>query len=229
MREGEAFALTLADLDLQRGMVRLDRNKTDDPASLGARAGHGARPGPVPGPPTRRARARGLVFQDPIGRRHSPYGAAALLRQHLETTGRKRERPELFESTDERKQIRVHDLRGTFVTLSHANGRSEAWVAARTGHESSTMINRYRRTPSSFQEINAGALVDLDSGLPELRGTTAAGGVGHGWAITSRNIEKSGHPQGDSNGCAASGMAGDSSCDRGLNRRGSFLLVETPP
>ena len=87
------------------------------------------------------------------------------------------------------------------MTLSLANGRSEAWVAARTGHESRTMINRYRPTASSFQEINAGALVDLDLGLPELRGTTAAGGVGHGWAITSRNVEKRRRPQGDSNPC----------------------------
>ena len=85
--------------------------------------------------------------------------------------------------------------------MSLANGRSEAWVVARTGHESSTMINRYRQTASSFQEINAGALVDLDSGLPELRGTTAAGGVGHGWASTSRNSERNGRPQGDSNPC----------------------------
>ena len=63
------------------------------------------------------------------------------------------------------------------------------------------MINRYRRTASSFQEINAGALQPLDFALPELRGATLAGGVGHGWASTSRNIEKNGRPQGDSNPC----------------------------
>jgi hypothetical protein len=66
------------------------------------------------------------VFVDPLGRRHSQFGAAERLRQHPEAIGLKRERPEFFESTTERRQIRVHDLRGTFVTLSLANGRSEA-------------------------------------------------------------------------------------------------------
>ena len=31
MHEGEALTLTWADLDLTRGAVRLDKNKTDDP------------------------------------------------------------------------------------------------------------------------------------------------------------------------------------------------------
>ena len=42
-----------------------------------------------------------LVFIDSQGRRHNPYGAAALLRAHMEAVGLKRERPELFESTPE--------------------------------------------------------------------------------------------------------------------------------
>jgi hypothetical protein len=48
--------------------------------------------------------------------------------------------------------------RATFVTLSLANGKSEAWVSARTGHRSSQMINRYRRVSQSVAELNLGAL-----------------------------------------------------------------------
>jgi hypothetical protein len=56
----------------------------------------------------------------------------------------------------------VHDLRGTLVTLSLANGKSETWVADRTGHTSSQMINRYRRAARSAQELELGELHPLD-------------------------------------------------------------------
>jgi hypothetical protein len=46
----------------------------------------------------------------------------------------------------ERQLIRVHDHRASFVTLALACGRSESWVADRTGHRSSAMIARYKRT-----------------------------------------------------------------------------------
>src|SRR5690606_39831520 len=62
------------------------------------------------------------------------------------------DRGELFEATKARLAIRVHDLRGTFVTLALANGKTETWVADRTGHRSSTMINRYRRAARTRSE-----------------------------------------------------------------------------
>jgi len=95
MRAGEAIALTWADLDLKRGRVRLDQNKTDDPQ----------------------------------GRAHSQFGMAELLRSHLGTIGLREERPELFDDTPQRKRMRVHDLRGTFVIVALANNRTESWIA----------------------------------------------------------------------------------------------------
>jgi len=74
---------------------------------------------------------------------------AESLRAHRKEAGIRR--PELFESSDTRIHMRAHDLRGTFVTLSLANGRSETWVADHTGHRSSTMINTYRRTARHAQ------------------------------------------------------------------------------
>ena len=65
--------------------------------------------------------------------------------------------------------MRAHDLRGTFVTLSLANGRTETWVADRTGHKSSQMINRYRRAARSATELGMGPLAPLFEAVPELR------------------------------------------------------------
>jgi hypothetical protein len=78
----------------------------------------------------------------------------------------------------------VHDLRGTFVTMALANGRSEAWISDRTGHRSSAMIAKYKRTARTFGELALGDLVSLVDGLPELKilalRSEAGGGAGPG-------------------------------------------------
>jgi len=161
MRLGEAMALRWADLDLERGTVRLDENKTDDPrlwalgrdvvAALAACKPKGARPDALVFPP----------FEGGPGR------AARIFRDDL--TASKVTRTEIHEQTDTRMAIRVHDLRGTFVTLALAADRSEAWVSDRTGHKSSVMINRYRRAARSASELRLGWLSPLDQALPESR------------------------------------------------------------
>jgi integrase len=90
----------------------------------------------------------------------------------------KKERPELFQTTAERQRIRVHDLRGSFVTVLLANSRSESWIADRTGHRSSAMINRYKRISRTFEELDLGALAPLCDAVPELRGPPAAANGG---------------------------------------------------
>jgi hypothetical protein len=61
---------------------------------------------------------------------------------------------------------------------------------------------RNEKSPArSFQELNAGELAPLDQALPELRGVVLSGGVGQGWATTSRNSEKNWRPQGASKHC----------------------------
>ena len=42
-------------------------------------------------------------------------------------------RRDLHESGGNTRKMRTHDLRGTFVTLSRANGRNEAWVQGPDG------------------------------------------------------------------------------------------------
>ena len=54
------------------------------------------------------------------------------------------------------------------MTVALANGKTESWVADRTGHLSSQMINRYKRWARGHQEQNLGDWVPLQMAIPEL-------------------------------------------------------------
>lgn len=77
-------------------------------------------------------------------------------------------RSELHVDRANSRKLRVHHLRGTFVTLNLANGKTESWTSDRTGHGSSEMVNRYRRAARSARELGLGALDPLDMAIPEL-------------------------------------------------------------
>jgi integrase len=157
LRIGEATSLQWRDFDLVRGVVTLDKNKTDDPRAW------------VLSPGVKEAldafrlddaSADALVFP-PEDR------AAETFREDLQAA--EVARPELFEDNDTRKQIRAHDLRSTFVTLSLACEKSESWVADRTGHKSSIMINRYRRAARTAAELALGPLASMVDAIPEIK------------------------------------------------------------
>jgi len=182
VRRSEAYGLTLADFDLERGAVTLDKNKTDDPRAWALS------PGVV------RGLRAWVALREAGAREHLPPSApmftnqtgnvireghlAGCFREHLLIA--KVDRGELHKNTAERKRIRVHDLRGTFVTLALANGKTETWVMDRTGHKSSQMIARYRRGARTAAELGLGDLTPLDVAIPELAGSdvTPAGGEG---------------------------------------------------
>jgi integrase len=169
-RANEAIRFDLADVDLDHGAIRLDENKTDDPrawaldpgvvralrASIALREEAAGAPLPPSAP----------LFVRANGRRIHPHALAEQYRAHLRAAGV--DRAELFETTDARRRIRLHDCRATFVTLALANGKTETWVADRTGHRSSDMINRYRRTARTAAELRLGDLAPLDTAIPEL-------------------------------------------------------------
>jgi integrase len=158
MRREEALSLSWDDLDLDLGAVRLDTNKTDDPRAWALDPGTAAT---LRWWKDRCTSAK--VFGDVI----DPGHLADVFREHLRSA--KVTRPELFEHNEKRRQINVHGLRATFVTLSLANGKSEAWVQDRTGHRSSIMVNRYRRVARTAAELGLGPLTPLDKAIPELR------------------------------------------------------------
>ena len=195
-RSGEAGALDLVDVDLERGTVNLDNNKTDDPrtwalspgVSSALRAWIVARE-TASGehlPPT------APLFVDTEGARVDveSHSMARMFRGHLRVAGVNR--AELFTSTATRLQIRLHDLRATMITIALAMGRSETWVADRTGHKSSTMINRYRRAARTAAELGLGDLTPLDVAIPELRASSSdspsSGTGGNGDAAPRRVV-----------------------------------------
>jgi integrase len=59
-------------------------------------------------------------------------------------------------------------MRATFVTVSLAQGQTETWVADRTGHRSSQMLQTYRRIARTYQELSLGPLAPLHECIPEL-------------------------------------------------------------
>jgi integrase len=166
-RPSEALRFERNDFDIDRGAVTLDRNKTNDPRAWALS------PGTAPALATwwERFRPAGaksaVVFLKDDGTKIDPYDLAGDFRAYLRVAGV--DRKALFESSEARVPVRAYDLRATFVTLSLANGKSEAWVSARTGHRSSQMINRYRRVSQSVAELNLGALLPLNEAIPELR------------------------------------------------------------
>jgi integrase len=89
------------------------------------------------------------------------------LRDGLQQVGVTREK--LFQRGPNRIRLRAHDLRATFVTLALATGRTEDWVATRTGHGSTQMIALYRRQAKTAGELKLGWLKPLHEIIPELR------------------------------------------------------------
>lgn len=164
-RAGEATELPIDAFDLVRGVIRLDENKTDDPRAWVLDPGvvralrvylERYRPNAKPGD---------LMFLDADGEAYSSK-LARRLRSALKKA--KVDRTELHDGAENRRRLRAHDLRATFTTLSLANGKSETWVADRTGHRSSAMINRYRRAARSAMELGLGTLAPLYLAIPEL-------------------------------------------------------------
>lgn len=163
MRSSEAIQLRWGDVDLDDGSVVLDENKSDDPRSwalgpavvlaLGAFKPDGAEPSD-------------RVFVEANGGEHNRHALAKTLREHLKLAGLEEGgRAKLFEHSKTRLQVRAHDLRAAFVTTALANGKTETWVADRTGHKSHSMIKRYTRTARTAGDLKRGNWAPLDEAL----------------------------------------------------------------
>jgi integrase len=153
MRLSEALLSDWDCFDLERGAVRLDENKTDDPRSWALA------PSVVAALRRWKEMRHGLGPFEGVADLH----AAVRFRAHLDLAGVTR--PELFLRTDARRPIVAHDLRATFVTVGLANGRSETWVADRTGHKSTLMIQKYRRSARTLAELGVGDFTPMDQAI----------------------------------------------------------------
>lgn len=188
MRISEGVRLSAGDLDLKRGNLSLDKNKTKTPRTwkLDEDCVRALRLwlsiAPPPGPDA------------PIFGHTDAHGWAPKLRVYLKRAGVSRR--ELFATTAHRRCIRVHDLRASFVTLALAAGRgaptTELWVRDRTGHTTAQQMETYRRWSRFALENAQGWFAPLDEAVPELAELARSGktilagalaadlGVGHG-------------------------------------------------
>jgi integrase len=159
-RKSEVARLEWRDLDLTRGFVRLDKNKTDDPRTwdLATDTCNALR--------TYREVFGGAEGDRVLARLGTSH-MGSRLREDLQLAGI--QRPELFERSATRIPLRAHDLRATFVTIALAAGRSETWISDRTGHKSSAMIRTYARQARRYASRDLVALAPLGLAIPELR------------------------------------------------------------
>jgi hypothetical protein len=160
----EALSFRWRHLDLERGAVRLDKNKTDDPRVWALRPDvvrallawkKLTRGGTEPGD---------LVFVDENGYQPHETQLAAMYRDDMKAAGA---RAELFESNAHRLQLRAHDARAAFITVALANGKTETWVTDRTGHTTSGQLRNYRRAARTVEELGLGDWAPLDEAVPE--------------------------------------------------------------
>ena len=166
MRKGEVRRLTWGDLDLARGMVALDENKTDRPRSW------------VLDPGVAKVLARWKAHQgDPkAGQPVFPGVAwdrlALIYRAHCEAVGIDRGR--LFEKKANKLRLRAHDMRAFFITAGMFAGRDALWITDRTGHTTLGMLRTYERDVRRWRELGE-APVDADVAIPELAAASNGG------------------------------------------------------
>lgn len=176
LRVGEVCGLRWADVDLERGALRLGEHKTaqhvgarvvplDEPTVRVLRWWQRAQAAVVAAEQGRAGRSVTLKPGHVVGwgiwigdRTLDDLTLAGVLRGELHTT------------TKHSKGFSFHGFRRTFVTLALGAGRSEDWVMRRTGHTSSVMLGRYRIAAATAAEFQLGWLVDFDAALPEFGG-----------------------------------------------------------
>lgn len=179
MRISEAVGLTLGDLDMRRGNLSLDVNKTRSPRAwkLDPDCVRALRIWmticPPAGPDSRlfpNARLQHAAIRYRTQLKWAKVGAGSPTRTR-----------ELFATTAERRPIRVHDLRASFVTLALAAGRgaptTELWVRDRTGHTTPKQMETYRRWSRFALDNEQGWFAPLDEAIPELAEPAKGGRV----------------------------------------------------
>jgi integrase len=164
MRKGEALALRWRDLDLENGVVELDKNKTDhargwplDPGVAEALKAWRKLSGNPDGDT--------LVFVDEAGDGLRAPHIAKLLRDHMQAAGLTRDA--LFSQGTLRGRFGLHSFRRSFITRSLSLGKGEDWVRRRSGHKSDQLL-RYRQHASGLAELALGEVDNLALAIPEL-------------------------------------------------------------
>ena len=165
MRKGEAAALTWADVDLAKGLLSLDENKTSRPRSwvLDQGIAHVLERWKKRTP---KAKASDLVFPAIKWEKLAP-----TYRTHCEAVGIDRAR--LFQKKENKLRLRAHDTRAFFVTAAMFAGRDALWITDRSGHTTLPMLRTYERDVRRWRELGE-TPVAVDRAIPEVAAANTA-------------------------------------------------------
>jgi integrase len=106
------------------------------------------------------------AFVIPIDLECKKDSEAETLRLDLKTAGITRKI--LFTHSEFVEALRFHDLRATFVTWARRAGKGDGWVADRTGHIGTAMMQRYDRGARSIADLRYKPFPDISLAIPEL-------------------------------------------------------------
>jgi len=175
LRKGSLYSLRWKGIDFEHGTISALRVKGKRRDGDGGDAG--GRPIFSRGDPSLMVLLRawwircgrpedGNVIREVGLERH--HDEAQVLRADLRTVGVTR--AILFSDAANVEPLRFHDCRSTFCTWARRAGRSDAWIAERTGHRlSGTMIDRYTRQAQTLEDLDYDAFPDLSVAVAELR------------------------------------------------------------
>jgi integrase len=168
MRKSEAKNLTWGDLNLEKGVVSLDLNKTDRPRSWVV--------GPSVAQVLKQWKKMSAKTEDasPVFVGIAWEKLAGLYRRDCQAVGIKRER--LFQKKANKLQLRAHDMRAFFVTAAMYAGKDALWITDRTGHTSLGMLRTYERDVRRWRELGE-APIDVALAIPEFAATSVAAEV----------------------------------------------------
>jgi integrase len=134
------------------------------------------------------------VFHSPSNKSFAPGTIIHRLRSDLLLAGL--DRRELHVTSVGSRRLRSHDFRTGFCTMARRRGMPDAWIMARSGHESVKELEQYAQLARDVEEQGMPAWYSaMDQSIPELRAWLAVNGsgVGQGWAkpTASRRIPAS--------------------------------------
>jgi len=158
MRKGEARCLTWGDVNLGKGIVSLDENKTDRPRSWVLT------PGVVRVLERWKKASTKTTAADPVFTGIAWEKLALVYRAHCEAVGIVRER--LFQKKANKLRLRAHDMRAFFVTGGMFAGHDALWITDRSGHTTLGMLRTYERDVRRWRELGE-APCDADVAIPE--------------------------------------------------------------
>jgi integrase len=168
MRRGEVRGLQWGDIDTENGEIHIVHNWQDLEGVKGCKAGS-ARTVPLPEPVRNALEAVREFHRDPApdafvfdstekpGQPHCPEFFVNALRHCLETIG-------ITADDQQKRNITLHSLRHSFVTLGRLAGLNDFEIQALAGHKSTAMMNRYS---------HGGQVVDMNSARQRLEAATA--------------------------------------------------------